>query len=241
MGQIDATIEHTVHVGPQPEPRGDAPRVRDHQSRRIANVMRWPADSHCEGLEVPLAPDASLFELSPGAVLATFDTSLPVRWEDGSETTLELIPAAVGGACLSTAGPTWTEPFDLPAYEPEAPMTVDQPIELSIATADGRFSGQVELMLQIKPNHEGGLEHAWLSTTVDMAAGDTGGWSGVSADPSQERMWRLQVVHTPPAALSGELTLYGFQMEEPCAKDERPCLGLPGGGIYRPLLRAKTP
>ncbi|HKP62264.1 MAG TPA: hypothetical protein VJV78_36275 [Polyangiales bacterium] len=237
-GQLDAELEHVVHIGPQPEPRGGAPRARDYTTSRIANVARWPAGDACAPGEVPVPTGRQLFEISAEQVLAGFVVDQPLRWSDGSETRLLLEPAAVGGVCLGgTGGSEWFEPFDYPPVAADDPALFGQPIDLTIATADGRFEKKIRTHLQFEADKDGGLRRAWLVDYVTLTAGEAGGWSGVTPDDLEvSRSSELRVSQEPAAsaAVRGTLTLRRQRPSMPCS--ETPCAGLPGG-VFEILLQ----
>jgi hypothetical protein len=155
-GQLTGVFESLVHIGPQPEPAGGAPRARDYVTSRSAPLAHWPADTTCAAGDLPLALERSLYEITAGQVRVPFEQPLPLTWRDGTTSMLALTAAAVGGACMSDTSPQLLNVYGSGAFLSADPALFQVPIALSIATSDGRFSSQVQSTLQYQASPTAG-------------------------------------------------------------------------------------
>lgn len=235
-GLVEAQVETLVRVGPQPEPRGDAPRARDYTTERQVVVASWPAASGCGLGELRLPVDRALFEISPADVLSAFAQPRELRWSDGTSTRVKLEARPTADACLADVTPSWHEPYDYPPIAPEEPVLFGLPIDLMVATEDGRFRTQFSAMLQYEPKKPGGLSRAWLVRYATLAPGDAGGWAGDVADISEVRTTVLRILHQPEGTVAdeGSILLAGPPSAETCDSTP-PCVNAPPRGVT--LLR----
>jgi len=177
-----------------------------------------------------MAHDQSLFELTPDEVVRAFTEPRTIHWKDGATTTLRLEADEVGTTCFAAGNPSWHRAITYPPLTPEDPALFAVSLTLSITTEDGRFASRMPIVLQYQARKTGGLERAWISSEVDLAPGDSGGWAADAADHGTRRMSVFHLGYPPTAASggSGRLLLLGPPGPSECSSTTKMCLGTPG-------------
>jgi hypothetical protein len=226
-GTLTAYIERRVRFDTPSDPRGGTPQAEDFVESGSAPVARWPADSACAAGELPLAPDESLFELTPQQAVQQFTVARTVRWSDGSTTKLKLEATEIPTACLSGPDSPRSQSIVWPAITPENPAEFAIPLELSVATEDGRFASRISTVLKYLPRKTGGLERAWISHLAKLVSGDAGGWSTDVADLGTVRSTHLLIAWPADLRIDSLLELLGPSGPSECSSTTSMCAGMP--------------
>lgn len=193
----------------------------------------WPdatacsvGESYQDGSGIAVAPDANALGITgeAAAQLISGMTPVGVAWIDGSSTELTVTTELLGDGCLRASNPSYGE---------EAGGTVTYPARFTIASADGRVSGQYSGTLVSYPEGDahGVTATAFQELTLEQVA--QSGFADAQVPSGVERLRVSFEARHVGVVAEGSLRLQGIS-DPPCLTEPQQPQPEPGGGMSTP-------
>lgn len=189
---------------------------------------RFPADSRCSGAPgsigtgVPVGADNPALGQSGADAMSQVNAagSVPLAWDDGSNSELELELTELGDGCVQVAnGAGYDDPSQRAA-------TAVYPVKLKATTADGRLQAQYAARLLTWPSADGSGFTQQIDSSSIFAADALAatGFSQVSVPSGAQRLRVGLNGLFGPASVSGKVSLEALT-DPPCVTNPEPPSG----------------